>query len=275
MLWNLNPNNIFQHPILRPFRAWRDDASVDFIKNKQWAHGYWLLELDDKFKKATVLVTYADQNDPPALVERLFNDGAGKVIVFTTPLDVRARDARWNNYIETLTSFYLVLAKYPTQYLTGEDKGVNLNFQCGVEEPRLPLPVAPRYAVFKLSGPDLIETLAADPQANELSVKEAKLPGSYTVTGHVAAGQPGTPLGSFSVNLPPEENDLTRVPAAEVEALLGNGTIVTAERGANLRELLKGQWSEPLELFPYLMALLLFVLALENLLANKFYRRED
>ena len=60
-----------------------------------------------------------------------------------------------------------------------------------------------------------------------------------------------------------------------MEALFGNGTIVTAERGANLRELLKGQWSEPLELFPYLMVLLLFVLALENLLANKFYRRED
>jgi hypothetical protein len=39
--------------------------------------------------------------------------------------------------------------------------------------------------------------------------------------------------------------------------------------------MLAGHWNEPLELFPYLMVLLLFVLALENLLANKFYRRED
>lgn len=270
--WNLRSKNIDQHPLTRPLRAWRDDETIDFVKTPALASGYWLLQLDPK--KSAVLVTYADKGDPPALIERLV-DGPGKVIVFTTPLDDRPRDARWNDYIENRTSFYLVLAKLPTQYLTGEDKGVNLNFQCGVEEPIVLLPASARQAAYTLRGPDFIDTLAADPQAAELRVKQSTLPGNYSLENLNAAAPADPVLARFSVNLPPEENDLTRVSDAEIEDLLGAGSIVTAERGAQLHELLKGQWNEPLELFPYLMILLLFVLALENLLANKFYRKEE
>jgi hypothetical protein len=41
----------------------------------------------------------------------------------------------------------------------------------------------------------------------------------------------------------------------------------------SLREALQGHWSQPVELFPWLMILLLLVLAVENLLANRFYRQ--
>ena len=37
-----------------------------------------------------------------------------------------------------------------------------------------------------------------------------------------------------------------------------------------MADVLIQQWGEPLELFPYLMVLLIFMLALENLLSNKF-----
>ena len=33
------------------------------------------------------------------------------------------------------------------------------------------------------------------------------------------------------------------------------------------------EWREPVELYPSLMLLLLFVLALENLLSNRFYKQ--
>ena len=45
------------------------------------------------------------------------------------------------------------------------------------------------------------------------------------------------------------------------------------ERRADLRQLLTGHWHEPIELFPYFMIGILLLLALENLLANRFYRR--
>ena len=78
----------------------------------------------------------------------------------------------------------------------------------------------------------------------------------------------------FSVNLPQEECLLTRVPAAEVEALFGEKSVTPLDVRTDLRDALKGQWSQPQELLPYLMILVLLLLAVENLLANKFYRKQ-
>ena len=69
-----------------------------------------------------------------------------------------------------------------------------------------------------------------------------------------------------------EESDLTRVPVAEIEALLGKDALVPQDRKKSLIDTLN--WNEPMELFPWLMILLLFLLALENLLANRFYRQD-
>ena len=48
---------------------------------------------------------------------------------------------------------------------------------------------------------------------------------------------------------------------------------MTVERGLSLSDTMKDHWLQPLELFPWLMILVLLVLAVENLLANKFYKR--
>ena len=50
--------------------------------------------------------------------------------------------------------------------------------------------------------------------------------------------------------------------------------VVPLERGTKVRQALEGYWSEPVELLPYVLLLLLLLLAFENLLANKFYRQE-
>jgi hypothetical protein len=78
----------------------------------------------------------------------------------------------------------------------------------------------------------------------------------------------------FSLNIPPEEGVLTRVPVEPLEELLGSGSVLTVERGRTLRDLFQGRWhSSVVELFPWLMILVLLALAVENLFANKFYRR--
>jgi hypothetical protein len=46
------------------------------------------------------------------------------------------------------------------------------------------------------------------------------------------------------------------------------------DRKASLSGALESHWNQPVELLPWLMMLVLLVLALENLLANKFYRTE-
>ena len=60
----------------------------------------------------------------------------------------------------------------------------------------------------------------------------------------------------------------------DIEAVLGAGCVLPVQRQAAIQDILKDTWNEPVELFPPLMVLLLVILAVENLLANKFYRRE-
>jgi hypothetical protein len=265
-VWKLDEEHIFQHPLMKRYRRWIDNPSTDFVITKPWAHRFWRVEPE----KAAVLVAYAEEQEAPAILERL--GVPGKVLLLTTPLD--DRKPRWNNYGENISSFYLALMSLMTAYLTGEDKGVQLNFDAG-QTPRLPLPASSRYPMYTLRGADLFETFSAENAAHELRLKEASQPGNYEVQGVPASGQDGELIARFSVNLPTDEVDLTRAAATDVEAMLGPDAIVAADRRLSVRELLAGHWNEPLELFPYLMVLLLFVLALENLLANKFYRRED
>ena len=72
----------------------------------------------------------------------------------------------------------------------------------------------------------------------------------------------------------PEESRLDRVPPEQIEALLGEGSLMTIDQKISLSEALQSHWSQPIELLPLLMIVILLVLAVECLLANKFYRHE-
>ena len=78
----------------------------------------------------------------------------------------------------------------------------------------------------------------------------------------------------YMLMVAPVNEDRRRAMSKAEEALFGIDSVVTVDQDLSLTEVLRQQWGEPLELFPYLMILLLLLLALENLLANKFYRRE-
>jgi hypothetical protein len=75
------------------------------------------------------------------------------------------------------------------------------------------------------------------------------------------------------MNPDPGESQLERVPVEQIEALLGPNSVLPVGRRISLRERLQDRWKLPLELAPSLLLLLLLVLAVENLLANKFYKK--
>ena len=266
--WDLDNESIFQHPFMKPFRTWKANR-VNFIAYPRLTTRYWEITPSDH---ATVVVTYADDKHRPALLERqAVNQGGrpGRVLLFTTPLDGR-QDPRWNNYLESLTHFYVALMYVSTNYLAGHAEAAWLNFLSGQTVPSVALPLAQRYASYTVNGPGGVDTVPAAEGQNTLTLPKAVAPGNYTVDG-----PDGKRVAAFSVNMPPEECVLTRVPSAEIEALFGPGAVVPVERRGNLRDALQGRWSQPVELFPVLMIALLLGLAVENLLANKFYRRED
>src|SRR5439155_25515902 len=103
----------------------------------------------------------------------------------------------------------------------------------------------------------------------ELTLTQAITPGNYTLVG-----DDGKWTSSFSINPPPEESQLARIAPERIEELFAAGAVLPVGHGTNLREALQGHWKQPLELFPWLMIVVLLALAVENLLANRFYRRE-
>jgi hypothetical protein len=263
-VWTWDDDRIYQHPLLKPVREWRGLGRDDFIKLPRGATFYWNVEPGSD--GVTVVVRYADDKKRPALLERRL--GGGRVLLFTTRLDA-GQQPPWNNYMETVTSFCVVLPGLATAYLAGDAEAVQLNFTTGQGVPEVRLPLAGRAPAYTLQGPGVLEQVPASEGQNVLALKEAVTPGNYVVE------DPGrTRVGAFSVNLPAEEGLLARVPVEEIEALFGSGAVVPVERVGRLSDALAGHWDQPFELLPLLLLLLLVLLALENLLGNLFYRRE-
>jgi hypothetical protein len=263
-----------EHPLMAPFLKWSRTADPDFARPdlRPLVRRYW--QVKPAGKDALVVASYQDKETSPALVERPV--GKGRVVLFTTPLDARLLEPGkpssplWTNYWQD-SSFGLVLVDRVCRYLAGEEEVPELNFSCG-QIPQVLLPPGVEGALT-LQGPGLTPSERnlkppGEGARGRLAVPQAVTPGHYVVVD----GK-GRTLAGFSLNVRAEENDLARVPIEEIEAVLGKGAVLQVGRSASLREALQSSRPPPVELLPYLMVLLLLVLTVESLLANKFYRR--
>lgn len=256
----------YQHPLMARFREWAQSGTVDFIRDRPRTRVYWKVK---PAEGAPVIASY--DNGDPALVERQFDPptGRGRVLLFTSPFDARRdpRDRPFNNYLQS--SFFLVMTNEALRYLAGDLEDAVLNFRCGRDVP-VPLPAAPRYPLYRLTGPGVGSDDAVRPpeKGNDLTVRATGTAGNFTVVG-----VDGPWSAKFSLNPPAAESQLDRVPVEQVEQLLGPGSVVTLGTAKSLKDLLQTKFNQPVELFAWLMGLLLLALAVENFLANKFYRK--
>jgi hypothetical protein len=265
LVWDWQPNTY--RGLLKPFQRWNAYPDVDFVRVKRRAETYW--EVTPYKKTGDVLIRYEEKSAPPALLETLFKKvGRGKVVLFTTPLEY---GSSWNNYMQSDSSFCVILPHLTMKYLAGSGAGVNVNFRSG-EPVALPLPPGrrhPPYTVEPAALEDAGPLLDPPPGENLLRIKGAVRPGNYSVLDNNLS-----PVTAFSVNLLPVESDLTRLPEEQITSLFGPGSVLPVSKNMKLLDALREHWKQPVELLPLLLVLLLLVLVVENLLANKFYRRE-
>jgi hypothetical protein len=280
--WNWEPPAAkYQHSFMQRFKAWKERPKTDFFVLPRGAFAYWDIK---KRPDSTVLVEYVDYDKDhkprpkasgkPAVLESLFDAKSGiqgKVLLLTTPLDEQTPP--WNNYAEDVTSFYLALVMQATGYLAGESAAPRLNFELGRGDPVVVLRGVPALTSATLRGPSYFKALAIEPGDSTLTPREVATPGQFILEGKTKAGGEMRRLAAFSVNVPAEECNLSQVPAAEIEPLFAGDGLLTLGRLGSLHDALKSYRNEPLDLTPYFMVALLFALALENLLANKFYRQ--
>jgi hypothetical protein len=171
--------------------------------------------------------------------------------------------------------FYLVLVNEAVRTLTGDSEDQLFNFTAG-QNVLIKWPVADAKpgAAFFLSGPDVSANDATirreEAQAYfRLGPEKTGTAGSFTIESEDKKWSDG-----FSINAPVEESNLERLPPESIAELFGDKALSAADKRLELKEILSGKFTQPIELFPFLMILLLLVLAVENLLANKFYKKK-
>jgi hypothetical protein len=193
--------------------------------------------------------------------------------MFTTALDPESKE--WNQYYG-LSSFGFVLSQMAIEYLAGDAAEPALNFVTGQTVP-VPLPAKPFLPTYTLAGPGVIgsdATLTRQPDQRELRVVNATTPGNFAVLAVPDPRSGARRVAAFSMSPRPDEHQLGRVPVEQIDALLGEGSVLPVGRTASLRDQLQERWAQPLDLAPWLLVALLLFLAVECLLANRFYRRE-
>ncbi|HLW66916.1 MAG TPA: hypothetical protein VKS79_16495, partial [Gemmataceae bacterium] len=271
----------FTHPLLAKFRDWEQRGNVGVVLHKPGAFRYWEVSTPHA---GNVIVRYADANldkkddkekkaGTPALLERVVGreKGAGRVILFTTAMDFRKDEPDWNDYRQTTHYFYLVLANEVAGYLLGDAEEVNFNFTCG-QALALPLPLDARFPEYTLDGPGVTgpdTRVMRDEKDTELRIRQTGTAGNFVVSG----GKPRWET-KFSLNPPPNEFVLDRVPPEEIEKVTGPEALVPAGQNKPLKDLISSRFRQPMELLPWLMAILLIGMALECYLANRFYKKE-
>ena len=259
-----------QRPLLAEFRKIREAGSF-FEDLPPITRGYWRVEPGARDR---IVVAYndapeADQRTPAVLETGL--GARGKVLQFTVPLGLGGE--KYHNY--DTSWFYLVLANEAVRTMTGDSEDLVFNFTNG-QNVLLKWPVGDVKpgSTYYLSGPDVASTDATiKREANQpfyrLGPEKTGSAGSFTLESEDRVWKEG-----FSLNPPVEESNLDRLAIPDIEALFKENAVIPATKPLPLAEIMSGKFRTDLELFPFLMIILLLVMASENLLANKFYRRK-
>jgi hypothetical protein len=273
------------HPMLRVVEEWRQQKSnLDILANPRTVRKFWPAEPD---REGRVVVFYNDAAKPadrhPAILERVIRDKdnreRGKVVLLTTRMDVMPNDDQWNDYWEEEGSTWFAAFPYLlVRYLAGDTADANFNYATGATV-SVPLPRGriPRDAQVILDGPGIVGNDAIiRPTEKQTEIRlgppKTSLPGNFALSverpDRTAIWKDG-----FSVNAPPEESNLAKVPVEAVEELTGKDRVFAIDRKSTLQDWLTVVMDQPVDLFPWLLIAVLMLFVAEGLTANRFYRR--
>lgn len=264
----------FAHPLLAPMKAFHQKGDVDFFRDPRRAKGYWTAE---PLPEGKVIVRYDDADDAakrrPAVLERRV--GRGLVLQLTSPMPVNAA-VRFNDYWDGQNSWAVVFPELLLRYAAGGREDEAFNFETGQA---VTLPVGKLLSGKRdplvLDGPGVGVAEAAVKLAERqdkvtFAPPRTNTPGNYVLSGPNPDWREG-----FSLNPPADESTLDKVPVEGIEDVTGAGSVIPVGRDVTLKDVLDGSGSlrSPVELFPWLLIAVLLLLAVEGLVANRFYRR--
>lgn len=255
---------VIEKPEHSLFRKLTTDGGTALLESDVFLDRYFTVQ---PAEGAGVLVTVTDEESSPLLIERAY--GKGRSVLFASAVDpAQGALSRWNNLSDpTQVGWpFVALAESLTLYLARSTDNV-FNITAG-EDVQLRLPPADAPRTFLLKRPQFRQTRLTLPAGEEtLIVSDAREVGVYDL---VDAGRTTEPLLGFSVNVAPEESDLSRLSASELDGLLGEGRYQVAR---SIDELEASVTVADLgrEVFPLVLVLAIVAFLGEHLVANRFY----
>jgi hypothetical protein len=164
---------------------------------------------------------------------------------------------------------FFVLMNLSVPYLAGTSTE-QLNYEAG-ENVLLALGKGARYQSFLVTGPDPKNTQSLTPTAQSefLEILTPQMMGQWSVMAK-AADDHRTRLG-FSLNAPQSESLFKPLETAELDTIFGKDGYALAGDAQTLR-IVVDKVRFGIELFPWIMMLIMIVVTLENVLANTFYK---
>ncbi len=249
----------FDHPVNAEFRSF--GSSVPWRAHP--IHRHWVFA--EQAEPSTVVFRYG--NTRPALVERQV--GRGRAFTMTTPISDPSNPLgrrAWNELpLGNAWPYFVLMNKIFSYLVASGDTRLNYlvgqSAALGNDESEFP----DKYTLFFPAGiPQPVQS-----KEKRVVISATTRPGAYRLRG----SRDGAVVRGFSVNVPTEETDLTPTNSKRLDEVLGADRYQFAR---DQNEIKRGQGEARLgrEFYPMLVAVLVVILAMELLMANRFYRKE-
>lgn len=246
----------FDHPMLAAFADIRTTIPWDAMPiDRHWVMDAW----HENTREILPL-----SNNKPAALERFV--GQGRVVLFTTPIsdpDLPDRPP-WNAVVPTGEQSwpFLVMVDRLFLYLV-QSRDASLNYVVG-QPAALPLAGTTVERVDLFTPRGSWQEFTA--QQGQIDVPFTDIPGSYRMRSDASATLPR----GFSVNLDRDATQLDRLSREQLAELLGRPDVpIAATEQEIVREIDQARIGK--EFYPFLLPLLVIVLAAEYVIANRFY----
>lgn len=245
----------YSHPTLTVLRDLQTTIPWDALPVfRHWVVG-------ELAPNAQVIVPY--NHGKPAILERTL--GTGRVLMMTTPIsdpDLPTRPP-WNllTYIDPSWPLLILLDRMLLYLVQSQD--ATLAYNTG-QTAQLPVPgqAGERYSLFTPRG-TWQEVAAIN---GNVQIPFTDVPGTYRLRLDEAAEEPR----GFAVNVTGDASRLERIDRERLTAILGADRLQIATTQAEIvREMDQARVGR--EFYPLLIPLLAVVLALEHVVANRFY----
>ena len=268
---NTDRNNYFapaalDHPLLAAFRRVGDVVPwQDFPVFRHWEFlpttADQQVQPEELVLPASPLVPY--RNGLPAILEKPL--GQGKVIVVTTPVSQAASDPDvWNLLATGFEPWpFVMLANEMLGHAVANQDFLNITAGevASLRVGRRDLPTATVRTPLGDTFP-----VAVDQQRGTIAITATRQPGSYGVR---SGGNVGGVTRGFSVSLPPAAIDFRRLRKAELSAALGTNHLIVDDIDSLVRDVTRERVG--VELSGWVLLLAAFLLAIDWVLANRFY----